>query len=163
MPLTKNNGPISWPLRNQDRHPGFRINWFLFRKKRSSKNYQISKGQRVVESKSLKVGKSLKIGKNRIKSEKSDLISYQTFWQKQYHKNRSTRFLFFLNSQHLCRQSGDIASRSFAAKPDSVYMIYAQRNGIKILLLRNLGLNNQLSTLFHSNPLASDQTIIIIR
>ena len=31
---------------------------------------------RVVESKSLKVGKSLKIGKNRIKSEKSDLISY---------------------------------------------------------------------------------------
>ena len=31
---------------------------------------------RVVESKSLKVGKSLKIGKNRIKSEKSDLISF---------------------------------------------------------------------------------------
>ena len=31
---------------------------------------------RVVESESLKVGKSLKIGKNRIKSEKSDLISY---------------------------------------------------------------------------------------
>ena len=31
---------------------------------------------RAVESKSLKVGKSLKIGKNRIKSEKSDLISY---------------------------------------------------------------------------------------
>ena len=31
---------------------------------------------RVVESKSLKVGKSLKIGKNRIKLEKSDLISY---------------------------------------------------------------------------------------
>ena len=30
-------------------------------------------------------------------------------------------------------------------------MIYAQRNGIKILLLRNLGLNNQLSTLFHGN------------
>ena len=29
-----------------------------------------------------KVGKSLKIGKNRIKSEKSDLISYPTFWQK---------------------------------------------------------------------------------
>ena len=26
--------------------------------------------------------KSLKIGKNRIKSEKSDLISYPTFWQK---------------------------------------------------------------------------------
>ena len=43
-------------------------------------------GQRVlsraVESVSLKVGKSLKIGKNRIKSEKSDLISYPTFWQK---------------------------------------------------------------------------------
>ena len=81
VPLTKNNGPISWPLRNQDRHPGFRINWFLFRKKRSSKNYQISKGQRVVESKSLKVGKSIKIGKNRIKSEKSDFISYQTFFR----------------------------------------------------------------------------------
>ena len=31
---------------------------------------------RAVESESLKVGKSLKIGKNRIKSEKSDLISY---------------------------------------------------------------------------------------
>ena len=29
-----------------------------------------------------KVGKSLKIGKNRIKLEKSDLISYLTFWQK---------------------------------------------------------------------------------
>ena len=29
-----------------------------------------------------KVGKSLKIGKNQIKSEKSDLISYPTFWQK---------------------------------------------------------------------------------
>ena len=29
-----------------------------------------------------KVGKSLKIGKNRIKSETSNLISYQTFWQK---------------------------------------------------------------------------------
>ena len=37
---------------------------------------------RAVESESLKVGKSLKIGKNRIKSEKSDLMSYQTFWQK---------------------------------------------------------------------------------
>ena len=37
---------------------------------------------RAVESESLKVGKSLKIGKNRINSEKSDLISYQTFWQK---------------------------------------------------------------------------------
>ena len=35
-----------------------------------------SMGTRAVESKSLKVGKSLKIGKNRIKSEKSDLISY---------------------------------------------------------------------------------------
>ena len=31
---------------------------------------------RVVESGSREVGKSLKIGKNRIKSEKSDLISY---------------------------------------------------------------------------------------
>jgi len=31
---------------------------------------------RVVESESREVGKSLKIGKNRIKSEKSDLISY---------------------------------------------------------------------------------------
>ena len=31
---------------------------------------------RAVESESLKVGKSLKIGKSRIKSEKSDLISY---------------------------------------------------------------------------------------
>ena len=31
---------------------------------------------RAVESESLKVGKSLKIGKTRIKSEKSDLISY---------------------------------------------------------------------------------------
>ena len=31
---------------------------------------------RAVESESLKVGKSLKIGKKRIKSEKSDLISY---------------------------------------------------------------------------------------
>ena len=62
---------------------------------------------RVVESESREVGKSLKIGKNRIKSEKSDLISYQTFWQKQYHKNRSTRFLFFLNSRHFCRQFGD--------------------------------------------------------
>ena len=37
---------------------------------------------RAVDSESLKVGKSLKIGKNRIKSEKSDLISYPTFWQK---------------------------------------------------------------------------------
>ena len=64
----------------------------------------------------------------------------------------------FLNSQHFCRQS-----TSFAARPDSVYMVYAQRNAIKILLLRNLGPNNQLSTLFHSNPLASEQTIIIIR
>ena len=34
---------------------------------------------RPVESKSLNVGKSLKIGKNRIKSEKSELIFYQTF------------------------------------------------------------------------------------
>ena len=33
-------------------------------------------GTRVVESESREVGKSLKIGKNRIKSEKSDLISY---------------------------------------------------------------------------------------
>ena len=31
---------------------------------------------RAVESESREVGKSLKIGKNRIKSEKSDLISY---------------------------------------------------------------------------------------
>ena len=31
---------------------------------------------RVVESESRKVGKSLKTGKNRIKSEKSELISY---------------------------------------------------------------------------------------
>ena len=31
---------------------------------------------RVVESESVKVGKSLKIGKNRLKSEKTDLISY---------------------------------------------------------------------------------------
>ena len=34
------------------------------------------KSIRVVESESLKVGKSLKIGKNRMKLEKSDLISY---------------------------------------------------------------------------------------
>ena len=34
---------------------------------------------RAVESKSLKLGKSLKIEKNRIKSEKSELIFYQTF------------------------------------------------------------------------------------
>ena len=37
---------------------------------------------RAVESESREVGKSLKIGKNRIKLEKSDLISYPTFWQK---------------------------------------------------------------------------------
>ena len=36
----------------------------------------------VLELWNRKVGKSLKIGKNRIKSEKSDLISYPTFWQK---------------------------------------------------------------------------------
>ena len=36
----------------------------------------------AVESESREVGKSLKIGKNRIKSEKSDLISYPTFRQK---------------------------------------------------------------------------------
>ena len=35
-----------------------------------------------IELWNLKVGKSLKIGKNWIKSEKSDLISYPTFWQK---------------------------------------------------------------------------------
>ena len=38
--------------------------------------------RRAVESESREVGKSLKIGKNLIKSEKSDLISYPTFWQK---------------------------------------------------------------------------------
>ena len=37
---------------------------------------------RAVESESREVRKSLKIGKNRIKLEKSDLISYPTFWQK---------------------------------------------------------------------------------
>ena len=37
---------------------------------------------RAVESESREVSESLKIGKNGIKSEKSDLISYPTFWQK---------------------------------------------------------------------------------
>ena len=37
---------------------------------------------RAVGSESRKVGRSLKIRKNRIKSEKLDLISYPTFWQK---------------------------------------------------------------------------------
>ena len=40
-------------------------------------NHHISQvATRAVESESREVGKSLKIGKNRIKSEKSDLISY---------------------------------------------------------------------------------------
>ena len=37
---------------------------------------------RAVEPESLKVWKSLKVGKSRIKSEKSDLIFYQTFGKK---------------------------------------------------------------------------------
>ena len=45
-------------------------------------NVQVEVKTRVVESESREVGKSLKIGKNRKKSEKSDLISYPTFWQK---------------------------------------------------------------------------------
>ena len=39
---------------------------------------------RAVEPESLKVWKSLKVGKSRIKSEKSDLIFYQTFGKKKY-------------------------------------------------------------------------------
>ena len=42
--------------------------------KRETKQGNVS--IRAVESGSREVGKSLKIGKNRIKSEKSDLISY---------------------------------------------------------------------------------------
>ena len=37
---------------------------------------------RAVESESPKVGKSREKSESRIKSEKSDLISYKTFWQK---------------------------------------------------------------------------------
>ena len=48
----------------------------VFTKKDMLKQLLWGRESRVVESKSLKVGKSLKIGKNRIKSEKSDLISF---------------------------------------------------------------------------------------
>ena len=74
-----------WQFRrcNNDSRDNFIVQWWQwgqFRWCKSDNNDIVL--IRAVESESREVGKSLKIGKNWIKSAKSDLISYPTFWQK---------------------------------------------------------------------------------